>query len=81
MSEFEKLQQQVIALQNEIKEMKRALPYRVLGNSVEFDKILIAKNRLIVPEKEQDSGGRNGEIIVEGGLGLIRANDTWKVIT
>lgn len=81
MNEIQVLKSQVESLTRELEALRAFLPYKTLGNAVEFDKILVAKNRLIIPEKSQDTTGRNGEIIISGVHGYLRVNDTWKQIT
>lgn len=81
MNEFQQLKMIVEAQRREIETLKSLLPFKTIGNAVEFDKILVAKNRLIIPEKSQDTTGRNGELIINGVHGYLRVNDTWKQIT
>ncbi len=81
MTEIETLRNEVRELTVRLKRFEDAIPYRNLGNVTEFDRIVIAKNRLIVPEKNQDTDGRNGEVITNGAHGYMRVNNTWKQIT
>lgn len=55
--------------------------YRKIGDTIEFAKIVVTKNRFVVPIKSRDDDGREGEIMSDGTEGYMRVGGVWKKIT